>query len=98
MAQTEITTPSNIVERNIALAKEIMRYLLNNPQAFRSLPDKFELVILPEDDPEIRLYNLELLDRYESEGKAIVFARIKTGKESSIRQNIPDLYAPVAIN
>ena len=44
---------------------------------FNSLSDNFELVILPEDDPEIRLYNLNLLDRYGSEGKPIVFARIR---------------------
>ncbi len=55
-----------------------MKYLLNDPQVFDSLPDKFELVVLPDDDPEMRLYNLELLDKWESENKPIVFARIKT--------------------
>ena len=63
MAQVEIVAPANVVKRNILLVKEIMRHLLNNPQVFSSLPDKFELVILPEDDPEMRLYNLELLDK-----------------------------------
>ena len=62
MAQVEIVAPANVVKRNILLVKEIMQHLLNNPQVFSSLPDKFELVILPEDDPEICLYNLELLD------------------------------------
>jgi len=88
-------TPSNVVERNILLVKEIMQYLLDDPQVFSSLPDKFELVVLPEDDPEMRLYNLELLDRYGSEGKPIVFARVKVeGKRIAI-QDKPSLYVPV---
>ncbi len=97
MAQAKIMTPSNVVKRNISLTKEIMRYLLDNPQVFRSLPDKFELVVLPEDDPEMRLYNLDLLDRYGSEGKPIVFARIKVEGESIAIQDSPSLYAPIPI-
>ena len=71
------TIKDDVVKRNISLTGEIMRYLLDNPVVFESLPDNFELVVLPEDDPEIRMYNLELLDKYGSEGKPIVFARVK---------------------
>jgi hypothetical protein len=87
--------PSNVVERNMSLVKEIMRFLLENSQVFSSLPDKFELVVLPEDDPETRLYNLDLLDRYGSEGKPIVFARVKVQEESIAKQDRPSLYAPI---
>jgi len=90
-------TPSNVVERNILLVKEIMRYLIDNPQVFSSLPDKFELVVLPADDPEMRLYNLDLLDRYGSEDKPIVFARVKVEGESIAIQDQPSLYAPIPI-
>ena len=48
-----------------------MQFLMENPQVFSSLPDKFELVILPDDDPEIRQYNLDLIDKYGSEGRPI---------------------------
>ena len=97
MAQTKMMIPSNVVQRNILLVKEIMQYLLDNPQVFSSLPDKFELVVLPEDDPEMRLYNLDLLDKYGSEGKPIVFARVKVEGESIAIQDRPSLYAPVPI-
>lgn len=97
MAQAKMMMPSNVVERNILLVKEIMKYLLNNPQVFSSLPDKFELIVLPEDDPEMRLYNLDLLDKYGSEGKPIVFARVKVEGESIAMQDKPSLYAPVPI-
>lgn len=81
-----------IVERNIRLTGEIIRYILNNPKVLDVLPDKFELVLLPEDDPEIRQLNLELLDKYGSEGKSIVFARIK----SSARQIKSSIFVPMA--
>ena len=83
----------DIAKRNIALTGEIMRYLLGNPKIFESLPDNFELVILPEDDPEIRMYNLELLDKYGSEGKPIVFARIK----SDAAKLEPSIFVPIAV-
>ena len=52
--------PKRVVERNIALLGDVMRYLLSEPQLFASLPENFELVILPDDDPVLRRYNLEL--------------------------------------
>lgn len=95
MARTKVSGPKDVVERNIALTGELVRYLLEQPQVLSSLPENFELVILPDDDPEMRLYNLELLDAYGSEGKPIVFARIKSSREDVLSQERPSLYAPV---
>ena len=97
MAQPKVNTPVNVVERNIMLVGEIMRYLLNNPQVFSSLPDNFELVILPNDDPDIRLYNLDLLDKYGSEGKPIVIARVKTRQEDVSAQAELSLFVPIPL-
>ena len=83
----------DIVERNISLTGEIMRYLLDNPQVFASLPDNFELVILPENDPEMYMYNLSLLDKFGSEGKEVVFARVG----ANMAEAKPSLFAPVAV-
>lgn len=97
MAQPKVNTPVNVVERNIMLVGEIMRYLLNNPQVFSFLPDNFELVILPNDDPDIRLYNLDLLDKYGSEGKPIVIARVKTRQEDVSAQAELSLFVPIPL-
>ncbi len=97
MAEAKIDTPASAVEKNILLTGEVMRYLLENPQVFNALPDKFELVILPEDDPEMRLYNLALLDKFESEGKPIVFARLKSQQEKISSKFRPSLFVPVPI-
>jgi hypothetical protein len=97
MAQAEVDFPPDVVERNLALSAELMRYLLDQPQIFHALPDQFELVILPEDDPEIRRYNLELLDRYGSEGRAVVFARVRRQESGSRSQPAPSIFVPIAV-
>ena len=96
MATPGVETPADVVERNLDLTGQIMRFLLDNPHVFRSLPDQFELVILPDDDPEIRSYNLELLDRYGSAGKPIVFARTKAHADDSAQPSVPSIFVPVA--
>ena len=97
MAETKIDIPADTVERNILLTGRIMQFLMDSPQIFDSLPDKFELVILPDDDPVIREYNLELLDKYGSEDKPIVFARITTHPEDLNSSSKPRIFVPVAM-
>ncbi len=50
----------------------------------------------PDGDPEMRLYNLELLDKYCREGKPVVFARIPVEQDRTISQESLNLYVPVA--
>lgn len=99
MAEAKVNTqtkkPKNVVQRNIALLEELMRYLLAEPQILNSLPDRFELVILPDDDPEMRLHNLNLLDTHGSEGKPIVFVRMKSSREATLSKMRPRLYIPL---
>ncbi|MEW6184726.1 MAG: DUF5647 family protein [Thermodesulfobacteriota bacterium] len=95
MAQKKIKAPQRVVERNLFLVGQIMKYLMNNPQVFASLPDHFELVVLPENDPEMRVYNLELLDKYGSEGKPIVFARVRALEGQDSISVKPSLFVPI---
>jgi hypothetical protein len=88
--------PSRLVERNIALTGNFMHYLMAQPRLFAALPDNFELVILPEDDPALRHYNLDLLDTFGSQGRAIVFVRLKSSKETDFKTTRPQVYAPIA--
>ena len=95
MAQRKIK--SSVVVKNMRLTREVMSYLLANPQTFDYLPDKFELVILPEDDAELRLYNLEVLDKFAARNTPIVFARTKTVKEKSVSPQNLKLFAPLPL-
>jgi len=90
MADTKVK--GDVIERNVRLTGEIIKYILDNPGVLEVVPDKFELVLLPEDDPEVRQLNLDLLDKYGSEGKPIVFARVKAGE----RTLKPSIFVPVA--
>jgi Family of unknown function (DUF5647) len=100
MAKTKVTAltkiPEQVVEKNIKLLGDLMNYLLAEPQLFTSLPDNFELVILPDDDPDMRLYNLELLDKYGNEGKPVVFVRMKSSRTLDFDLSRPSLYVPLA--
>jgi hypothetical protein len=82
-----------VVERKVRLTGEIIRYIMENPNILDLVPEKFELVLLPEDDLEVCHLNLELLDRYGSEGKPIVFARVK----SDAAKMEPSIFVPVAV-
>lgn len=97
MATPAMNVPADVVQRNIELTGKIMEFLLEQPQVFNSLPDQFELVILPDDDPEIRAYNLGLLDRYGSEGKSIVFARIQAHADKTAESSVPSIFVPVPV-
>lgn len=88
--------PSRVVERNAQLTGDFMHYVLDHPKILDALPDKFELVILPEDDPELRRYNLDLLDAFGSEGRPIVFVRLRSGIQPDSKSARPQVYAPVA--
>lgn len=87
--------PAKIVEKNIHLLGKLMDYLLANPQILDSLPADFELVILPEDDSTMRLYNLDLLDTYRSAEKPVVFVRMGSSHQVDFQQERPMLYVPL---
>jgi len=89
--------PRRVVERNIALFGEVMQYLLEKPQIIESLPDNFELVILPDDDPVLRRYNLELLNVRDPGDKPVVFVRLQSSRTALVSQPRPSLYVPLAV-
>jgi len=92
MAKTKVKP--EVVERNVQLTRQIIHYILNHPKMLDVLPENFELVLLPEDDPEVRQLNLDLLDKYGSEGKPIVFARINPHAMTAKWK--PSIFVPVA--
>ena len=86
-----------LVERNAELVKRVLRYLLDEPRVLSALPDEFEVVVLPESDPELRAYNLELLDKYRTSGKPVVLVRIGKGGKESAKELLPvEVYVPLA--
>ena len=88
---------TNVVTRNLALTSEVLRSMLEEPEVLDQLPANFELVVLPDDDPELRLYNLDLLDKYGSEGKPVVFVRMSAGQKQPANGVPVSFYVPVIV-
>lgn len=97
MAESKMNaTPDRVVERNIALTGQFTRYLLENPAIFSALPDAFELVIFPQNDPELQLYNLRLWEKFGREGKPVVLAHLGSIGVELTTQTPPQIYVPIA--
>ena len=98
MATTRISaSDTTVVSRNIALTSEVLRSMLEEPDVLDQLPANFELVVLTDDDPELRLYTLELLDKYGSEGKPVVFVRMSAGQKQPANGVPVSFYVPVIV-
>jgi len=44
-------TKKEIVEKNIGLTFDFLRYLVDNPKLIRRIPDKSEIVFIGKEDP-----------------------------------------------
>ncbi|MBI1293612.1 hypothetical protein GC175_01475 [bacterium] len=87
---------STIVDRNIQLTGEITRYFLQNPAVLEQLPAQFELILLPEDDPDLVQYSLQLLHDAGGDGDPVVFVRFASSRRPLLEQNKPEFYVPLA--
>lgn len=97
MAESKLSGNSKqVVERNIALTGQFTRYLMEHPALFAALPDQFELVLLPQNDTELQLYNLHLLEKFGSEDRPVVLARMNGAGVEVTAQPPPQIYVPLA--
>ncbi len=85
-----------IIERNLSLVTEVTRFILENPSILDRLPPDFQLVVLAEDDPELSLYNLDLLASHTEQNKPLVMVRLEA-RQVNFEQKPPQLYIPLAV-
>jgi hypothetical protein len=91
------TISRDVTERNLQLTGEFTRYLLQNPEVLDALPDNFELVILPDNDPELQTYSLALLNhRQMDEERPVVIVRMNA-VQTNVTAAVPrfQFYVPV---
>ena len=65
-----------MVKRNIELSTELSRYLFEHPELEEKIPLGAEIVLLPEFDPELRNFNLELGKELGKSGIDIIYIKI----------------------
>ena len=68
-----------IVEKNITLSFEFERYIQENPRFLERIPDGAQVVLLPQDDPELYRINLDAAQRRHKagDGVRIVYVEIE---------------------
>ncbi len=85
-----------VVERNLELQTAFMEYVLSHPDLLDRLPDDFRLAFLPDDDPELSRYNLELLRTQGDAEKPLVIVRMSTRPAADFRRYRPQVFVPLA--
>ena len=70
-------TEDELVGNNLILTTEFDRYLLEHPEFSESIPPNAQIVLLPEDDPELSRRNLELSEAQREPGQPVVYVRIE---------------------
>ena len=67
-----------VVKRNLDLLAEFMRYAFEHPDILDQIPKAAQLVILPEDDPDVHYENMKLVDSCERDGVPFIAFRMKS--------------------
>ncbi|MBI3764177.1 MAG: hypothetical protein HY260_20235 [Chloroflexi bacterium] len=86
-----------VVNRNLELQTAFNNYIFANPDVLDRLPDRFRLVILPEDDPQLCWYNLDLLTKQGDQNKPVVIVRMRRGGQIDFAQSRPEVLVPLAV-
>jgi|SRR5579884_1479176 len=67
-------------DRNIELACRFTKLLLDNPELMDRIPYGVSIVFLPEDDPDLSAYNVEVGLHRLREGRDVYFRHVKPGE------------------
>ena len=70
-------TKNETIKRNLDLLNEFMKIAFDQPQILDKIPKESELIILPENDPELYAANLKIKQSLEEEGKKVVVVSMK---------------------
>jgi hypothetical protein len=63
-------TRDEIIRRNLDLLNEFMQFAFESPDILDQIPPGTELIILPENDPELCKANQETLEALKRQGKS----------------------------
>ncbi len=88
---------AEVVARNLELLGALNRYIFATPEVLDRLPDNFRLVILPEDDPQLSWYHLDLLHKQGNQSKPVVIVRIRRSLPIDFSRTRPEVLVPLAV-
>ena len=70
-------TEQEIFSKNLILSTEFDRYVLEHPEFADKIPENAQVVILPEEDPELREKNIEIAKAQREPDQAVVYVEIE---------------------
>jgi hypothetical protein len=68
---------SELIEKNLELGFEFMRYLLAHPELEKRIPKGAQVVLLPDYDERLKRFNLRNSKQQREKGQPVVYVRIK---------------------
>ena len=70
-------TEQEIFSKNLVLSTEFDRYVLEHPEFAEKIPENAQVVLLPNDDQELRKTNLEIAKAQREPGQSVVHVEIE---------------------
>ncbi len=70
-------TEDEVIRKNLILASEFDRYVLEHPEFSEQIPHNAQIVLMPDDDPELSRKNLELSEAQREAGQPVIYVRIE---------------------
>ena len=70
-------TEQEIFSKNLILSTEFDRYVLEHPEFADKIPENAQVVLLPEDDLELRQKNIEIAEAQREPGQPVVYVEIE---------------------
>ena len=66
-----------LVKKNLDMLNEFMKYAFEHPDILDKIPQGAEMVILPENAPELYAENMKTLAKLQKAGKPVAVVRMK---------------------
>ena len=70
-------TEQEIFSKNLILTTEFDRYVLEHPDFAEKIPKNAQIVLLPEDDLELRQKNIEIAEAQRELDQPVVYVEIE---------------------
>lgn len=70
-------TEQEIFSKNLILITEFDRYVLEHPDFAEKIPFNAQIVLLPDDDPELGQKNIEIAKAQREPGQPVIYVQIE---------------------
>ena len=76
-------TEEMMIRKNFELLEEFQRYGFEHPEIFDQIPKDAQLIILPENDPELLTANEQIVEKCKKENRRYVVFRLRIPERST---------------